>query len=145
MIIPADHISRTDTGKWNVNGIYNFAVTATDELILAPRLYVRMQFEHIGVFRCKLQLSDRSRDPRMDPGFEVCFDANVTADNRNVAEASIELPVLHVPAPVPLAERAPGSAVKVGFLFQLIIEDESVASLDFDAIFVGPPMQARTA
>jgi hypothetical protein len=143
MIIPADHISRTDTGKWNVNGIYNYACTITDEIILLPRLYIRMQFERIGVFPCRLSIADRSKAPHLPPGFAVDFSATVTADNRNVAETMIELPLLRVPAPVPASERAPGSAVKVGFLFDLVVDGESVASLDFDTIFIGPPAQAN--
>jgi hypothetical protein len=140
-IIPVDFIDRNVNGKFILHGIYTNAYTFSDELVLSIRVYIRMRFERLGKFPCKLQFSDRSHAPNMPPGFEVTFEANVTEDNMHACEAAIEFPQLHVQTPVPASMR--GSPVKRAFLITLLCDGEIVESHNFDTIFAVPPAQAR--
>jgi hypothetical protein len=143
MIIPADYITRTHDNKWIINGTYNMAQTIGDEISVTMRLYIRMQFERTGRYAFKLHVADRSVSPNMPPALEVTFETFITEMNQNVHEMAVELPHLRVPAPVPAVQRPTGTAVKNAFLISLICGDDVIASLNFDAVFHGPPAQVR--
>ncbi len=137
-LILCDHVYRTDQGKWVIAGTYSTWQTAQDVLVPFLHAYIRLQFEHPGTYPCELAMVDRGLPPQAPPMLMVRFEVVQSQANPPLFEMGLQLPELRITAPVPYAQRAPGTHIALRTLLALRVKDTDVASCHLDFQFAGP-------
>lgn len=142
-LILADNVYHTDKGKWIISGTYSFWQTHQEELVIPMMsVYVRLQFERLGTYRCRVSISDRMAPPHVPPVINTQFEVKITETTPRLFEAGLQLPEIRQRGPIPVADRAPGSATKVSLLIALSCNEHDIASNDLDLVFCGPPLSS---
>jgi hypothetical protein len=140
-LILCDNVYRTDQGKWIIAGTYNHWRTSNDELALPPlQTYIRLQCERPGTYPGRLIMVDRAQPPQALPMLEVGFEIAVSEGDTPMFETALLLPELRLKAPVPYAQRPPGSAIVLRTLLWLKVKDMDIASCHLDFHFHGPAL-----
>jgi hypothetical protein len=138
-LIVCDHVYQDRSGKFIIAGTYSAWRTREDELRIAPfAAYVRLQVDRPGDYPCTITVIDRIAAPNQTPLLRLDMHVHIGEAQIPVCEAAIQLPDLRIRAPVPAAERAPGSLHMIRTLVLLTSGDQDIASCPLDFQFVPP-------
>jgi hypothetical protein len=83
---------------------------------------------------------DRAQPPQAPSMLEARFEVVQTQASQPLFEMGLQLPELHITAPVPYAKRTPGAQIALRTLLSLRVKDTDIASCHLDFLFAGPPL-----